>query len=169
MRKSILAAFAFLALLLTACDDGDLQIETLDFDSVSAESCDSPITTSTSIFFKINGDEALILELADDLLVNEVTEDPRTSTFPTSSMLTYRIFNGSVSSSYFCDDIPPISPVVIEEIEASGGTVMVTTTSEDGITFTHTIALEGVTLLNGTNERITDLSINEFGTITTTN
>lgn len=169
MRKRILAACAFLALLVTACDDGNLQIETLDFDSVSAESCDSPITTSTSIFFKINGDEALILELANDLLVNEVTEDPRTSSFPTSSSLTYRIFNGSVSSSYFCDDIPPITPIVIEEIEASGGTVMVTTNSEDGITFTHTIELEGVTLLNGTNERITDLSINEFGTVTTTN
>jgi len=169
MRKRILVTFSFLALLVAACDDGNLQIETLDFDSVSAESCDSPITTSTSIYFKINGDEVLILDLASGLLANQVTEAPRTSSFPTNSSLTYRIFNGSVSSSYFCDDIPPISPVVIEEIQASSGTVMVSTSSEDGITFTHTIELEGVTLLNGTNERITDLSINEFGTVTTTN
>ena len=158
---------AMCLVLATSCDDGDLQIETLDFDSFSIETCDSPITTATDVLFKINGDEVLILELGAGLLVNEVTTEARTSALPSNSNLIYRIFDGSVTSGYFCDAIPPVSPVVIEEIIASSGTVSVTTTSTDGVTFTHLIQLEGITLLNGQDERITDLSINDFGEITT--
>lgn len=167
MKRSFFCGLAMCLVLATSCDDGDLQIETLDFDSVSIDTCDNPITTSTEVLFKINGDEALILELGAGLLVNEVTTEARTSALPSNSNLIYRIFDGSVTSGYFCDAIPPVSPVVIEEIIASSGTVSVTTTSTDGVTFTHLIQLEGITLLNGQDERITDLSINDFGEITT--
>jgi hypothetical protein len=167
MKRSYYFGLALCLALATSCDDGDLQIETLDFDSVSIESCENTITTSTEVLFKINGDETLILELGAGLLMNEVTTEARTSTFPSNSNLIYRIFDGSVTSAYFCDVIPPVSPVVVEEIVASSGTVSVTTTSTDGVTFTHLIQLEGITLLNGQNERITDLSINDFGEITT--
>ena len=155
-----------IVLLFASCDDGDLQIETLDFDSVSAQTCDNPVATTTNLFFKINGDEVLILELDSSLLINEAGS--RSSSFPSSSSLIYRIFDGNVSSGYFCDAIPPVDPVVIEEIEASGGTVSVTTSTTDDITFTHLIQLDNVTLVNGVNERITDLSVNNFGTVTTT-
>ena len=153
-------------LLFSSCDDGDLQIETLDFDSVNAQTCDSPILTTTNLFFKINGDEVLILELGSGLLLNEA--GTRSSSFPSNSSLTYRIFNGTVSSGYFCDAIPPVSPVVEEEIQASGGTVTITTSTTDDLNFTHLIQLENVTLINGVDERITDLSLNDFGTISTT-
>ena len=159
-------SFIGIALLLASCDDGDLQIETLDFDSVSAQTCESPVTTSTSLFFKINGDEVLILEMDSSLLINETGS--RSSSFPSPSSLTYRIFDANVSSGYFCDAIPPVSPIVIEEIQATGGTVSVTTSTTDDITFTHLIQLDNVTLVNGVNERITDLSVNDFGTVTTT-
>lgn len=151
------------------CDDGDLQIESLDFDSVSIETCESTITTASTVFFKINGAETLILELQSGLLQNEVTQDTIISSLPGQSNLIYRLFSDNVSSNYFCDAIPLTSPTVLEEIEAVNGEVLLSTTQNpaDSTQFEHSIRLSNVTLINEQGERITDISINEFGTITT--
>jgi len=153
-----------------ACNDGDLQIESIDFDSVSIETCESAITTSSTVFFKINGDEALILELQSGLLQNEVSQDTIVSTIPGQSSLIYRLFDGAVSNNYFCDAIPLTTPEVLEEIEATNGEVLISTSQNvsDSTMFEHTILFRNVTLINEQGERITDISINEFGTITTT-
>jgi hypothetical protein len=58
---------------------------------------------------------------------------------------------------------------VTEEIEAEDGLVIIKSIANaDTTAYTHTIALSGITLINGIGERITDLSINEFGEVTTT-
>lgn len=151
-----------------ACSDGDLQIETIDFDSVDPQNCGT-LTTSTTLFFKLNDDQALILKLASGLLKNEASASTITSNIGTSgSQLTYRIFSDNVTSAYFCSDFPPATPTVTEEIEASDGQVLITTVAVDETTFEHTIQLQGITLENDNKERITDLTINEFGVITTT-
>lgn len=157
-----------LLLTLLGCSDGDLQIETLDFDSVSIELCEESATLDTEIFFKRNGSEALILSLQSDLLKNEASTETITSTIPGQSQLTYRVFNENITSDYFCADFPPASPVVVEEIEADAGQVLVTTVAVDETNFQHTIQLLDINLTNENGERITDLSINEFGEITTT-
>ncbi len=163
--------FFFLPLfvIFLACNDGDLQIESIDFDSVSIETCESTVTTSSTVFFKINGEETLILELQSGLLQNEVSQDTIVSTLPGQSNLIYRLFSGSVSSNYFCDAIPLTTPSVLEEIEAVNGEVLISTSLDptDSTQFEHTILLRSVTLINEQGERITDISINEFGTITT--
>jgi hypothetical protein len=163
--------FFFLPLfvIFLACNDGDLQIESIEFDSVSIETCESTITTASTVFFKINGEEALIIELQSGILQNEVSQDTIVSTLPGQSNLVYRLFNAAVSNSYFCDAIPPTTPTVLEEIEAVSGEVLISTIQNpsDSTQFEHTILLSNVTLINEQGERITDISINEFGTITT--
>lgn len=155
--------------LLVSCNDGDLQIETIDFDSAAISTCESTVTTSSTIFFKINSKEALILELQSGVLKNEVSDGIITSLVPSQSILTYRVFSDNVTSNYFCDAIPTTTPSVLEEIEAEDGEVLITTILSEGTTdtFEHTIQLSGITFITSTDQRITDLQINEFGTITT--
>ncbi|WP_394970833.1 hypothetical protein [uncultured Croceitalea sp.] len=151
-----------------SCSDGDLQIEAIDFDDITAQNCET-LSINTRLFFKINGDEALILELDQGLLLNEVSTEVITSSIPGNSQLTYRLFDDTVTSNYFCDDIPPATPTVIEDIEASDGNVLITTTTMDSITFTHTIQLQGIIITNAAGESIIDLTTSEFEIIETSN
>lgn len=165
MKKYILIAFAMFFL---ACDDGDLQIETVDFDSITlVQSCAAISTSTENILFKINSDEALILTLQNGALKNEVTTNDIKITLSNTTKLSYRIFDATVTQAYFCDAPPPLSPLVLEEIEAAAGEVFISTISEDNITFSHTIRLSGITFLNENGSRITDQTINEFGVVTT--
>ncbi|MDC6407013.1 MULTISPECIES: hypothetical protein [Maribacter] len=165
MKKYVvLALFA----LFLSCDDGDLEIETLDFDSItSVQSCGGVSVTSANVLFKINGDEALILELPNGAIKNEATMEDITVNITESGSVTYRIFSGTVSSNYFCDDVPPVEPVVTKEIIAQDGVVFITTAPVDSVTFEHNIRLSGISLVTEDESRITDLRINDFGTVTT--
>ncbi|WP_339839990.1 hypothetical protein [uncultured Maribacter sp.] len=165
MKKYLLIGCS---LLIFGCNDGDLQIETVDFDSIdTVQNCDTVSTTTSNVLFKINGDEALIVTLPSGLLQNTVTTTDLESAVPGSSQVSYRIFSDNVTSAYFCDSPPPLTPTVKEEIEAEGGSIFITTTTEDSVTFTHTIRLSGITFLNENGSRITDLQVSEFGTVTT--
>jgi len=166
MKKLIVLCFVA---LFYSCNDGDLQIETIDFDSVAISTCESTVTTSSTIFFKINNKEALILELQSGVLKNEVSSEVLTSLVPSQSKLTYRVFSDNVTSNYFCDAIPTTTPSVLEEIEAEDGEVLITTILAEGTTdtFEHTIQLSGITFITSTDQRITDLQINDFGVVTT--
>lgn len=162
--------FSFLV-LLTSCNDGDLQIETLDFDSITTiGSCETVAVSTANVLFKINDDEALILELPADFLTNEVVTEEKVSLVTSSgpSQVIYRIFSSTVTSDYFCDDIPLTEPTVIEEIIAEQGEVLVTTTTTDETTYVHTLKLSNISFVTGNNTRITDLSINSFGSVSTT-
>ena len=60
--------------LLLSCDDGNLQIETIDFDSVAIDDCGNVAVGQSNVLFKINDDEALILVLPSSALKNQVSE-----------------------------------------------------------------------------------------------
>lgn len=96
--------------LLLACDDGDLQIETLDFDSATIQVCDNnPVEANeTNLLFKLNDTEALILELPATALKNEVSVEQIdlsvSATGPTK--ITYRTFSDQVAKTYFCSEVP---------------------------------------------------------------
>lgn len=165
MNKSILLG---LLVLLFSCDDGNLQIETIDFDSVSIQTCET-VTLDTKIFFKINNSEALILELESGKLKNEASAGDIESIVGTGSKLTYRIFSDGVTNTYFCAEVPLTEPTVISEIQAENGKVLITTVGveTDTVTFEHTLKLSDISFITDTDSRITDLNINEFGTVTT--
>src|SRR5690606_25939162 len=153
-----------------SCDDGDLQIETLNFDDSDIQFCGSAATTETTIFFKTIDQEALILTLASGTLKNEASEGEIAYPISGNTKITYRIFSDRVSRNYFCDAVPPIIPTVIEEIEAQSGSVLITTIAKvegETTTYEHTIRLNEISLVNKTNDqRITDLRINNFGIVT---
>ena len=159
----------FLLLVLAACSNGDLQIEAIDFESAPVQYCGT-VSTDTQLFFKLNKQEALVLQLAAGLLRNENSDGAIESAIPGASKLTYRIFNGDVASGYFCDAIPPAEPGVLENLEAEAGTVRIVTAQDasDTTKFEHTITLQGVTFVNSKGERLTNLSVENFGSITTT-
>lgn len=166
--KKLLYSIALITFF--SCDDGDLQIETIDFDSITTINyCDTIEIDQENVLFKINDTEALILELPADLLVNEVSTEALESIISSSgpSTLTYRTFSDDVSTDYFCSSIPLSTPTVEEEIVAENGIVYITTTTDDNITYTHTITLDDVTFETSSNERITDLTISSYGDITT--
>lgn len=166
MKKVVLLVLLSISL---SCDDGDLTIETIDFDDASIMFCESSTTIDSDLFFKLNSTESLILKLQSGVLKNEVSEDTIVSSVPSQSQITYRTFSGTISKDYFCDDIPPLDPVVLQELEAEGGSVKIFTTQSetDTTVFEHNIRLSAISLVNEKGERLTDLRINNFGTITT--
>lgn len=168
MRKFFLPVL--LLFTLYSCSDGDLQIESIDFNSVSIQFCDIPQATTSNVLFKINEDEALILDLQSGVLDNGVVGETvnTESSVPGQSRLTYRIFSDGISSTYFCDNIPPATPTVVEEIEAEDGVILIETVANDDVTeFVHTINLSDISFVNSKGERITNLTIDEFGEVTT--
>lgn len=169
MKKTI--ALIFVLTFFSSCGDGDLQVETIDFDSFSIQFCDDLVVDSDNVLFKINGDEALILDLQSGALNNGVVGDTVTteSTVSSQSSVIYRIFSEDVGSDYFCDDIPTATPTVVQEIEAEDGTVFIETIIDaDTTNYVHTITLSGISFVTSEGERITNLTIDEFGEVTTT-
>ena len=160
----------FILCFFYSCDDGDLVIETIDFNDTSISFCESTTTINSTLFFKIQTTEALVLELQSGLLKNEASTDTIVSAIPGQSQLIYRTFTENVSSNYFCDVVPPVIPTVTDEFDAEKGEVLITTvqSENDSTVFEHKIELSGVSFVNITGQRITDLRINDFGTITTT-
>ena len=165
----------FLGMLfgLFACDDGDLQIEEIDFDTASIQTCDDlEDPTENTFFFKIDGDEALLLSLESGLIENQTSEaGSLTSTLPDASSLTYRFFNGDVTSAYFCDALPPVEPMVLEENTATAGDLVVVT-RVDTLTaltkdYTHRIFITNYSITNSLGEELTDLSELFYGNFIT--
>jgi len=157
-------------MLFISCDDGDLQIETLDFDSVTIQNCDAITVDIANVLFKLNATEALILELPAGSIKNEVSEGVMEYSVGSSgpTKVSYRTFSDTVSNNYFCSNIPLTTPNVVEEIIAQGGSLFITTVlNADGVTYEHTIELSSISLVTSNDTRITDLSINNFGTVTT--
>ncbi len=154
---------------LAACSDGALEIDTIDFNQESIQFCGSA-STSTTLLFKLKGPETLILELQSGLLRNEASADTLSSAVPGQSQLIYRLLSDQATTGYFCDPIPPLTPTVVEEILAAEGTVQVFTTRNpsDTTQFEHAIRLKGISFVNEAGERLTNLSVDEFGTLVTT-
>lgn len=163
--------FPFLLVLaLVSCSDGDLQIETIDFNDEIIQFCDAPQADSGNLLFKINNSEALILTLQSGVLNNgSIGETVITeSSISSQSQLIYRNFSDGVSSSYFCSDVPPATPTVSQEVVAEDGLVtIVTTANADQTEFEHNITLSGVSFITENGERITNLTIDEFGMVST--
>jgi len=119
MKKTSLIAFL---LLFLSCDDGDFNIPSFDFENITINNCGDLVLHKISSSKK----EALILKL--DLSNSEentyfktpLTDQNYVILENGSHQMTYRIFNGMVSSSYFCQDIPPSSPTVLEEWFGNG-------------------------------------------------
>ncbi|MCH7785122.1 MAG: hypothetical protein IIB06_06850 [Bacteroidetes bacterium] len=126
-----LICFLILSGFFLACDDGDIIVTTFNFDEANLNNCGGP---GNYIFFKINNNtsESISLSLGtSDILFIE--SGSRVFVLNgTSNIVNYRIYNGDITNSYFCNSIPPISPDVITEfIGSSGEATLVTDVTLD--------------------------------------
>jgi hypothetical protein len=174
--KKIFGLLVFL-IIFNSCDDGDLKVESFDFSLVSSATCGEG--TDDFFIYKINGNEVLIIELDETTnFVNIETADgvPRTVIIPSAGRVIYRLYNGPVLASTLCSIIPAATPNVIEEWNAVGGTIEITTnvvnptveaTGSNIITgYNHTITFKNIVFDKGNGEEQRNESI-VFGTYKT--
>ncbi len=115
-----------LLFFISACDDGDLIVETIDFESITATKCDTK-----DIIYKLKDTEILLLQIPDEtFLENETLEDePIEIEITATTNVIYRLYNGQVSSDNICLLVPDATPNVIEEWVTTSGTIQITTTA----------------------------------------
>jgi hypothetical protein len=115
------------AFVLNACDDGDLQVENIDFEEITANRC-----SSKDVIYKIKDSEMLLMEIPiETSFLNEQTPENSPITLPISSTVKvkYRQYNGTVSADNICPTIPDANPSLQEEWNAVAGTIQITTTT----------------------------------------
>lgn len=160
--KRIFALLLF-SLFINSCDDGDLTVETLNFDSVAVQRC-----SNGNVLYKLGTNEALIMEIPSaTALVNDPTPagTPLSFTIDGSHRVIYRSYNGAVTNESICGTIPPASPAVTEEWTASSGTIEIVTTAiltdnpalpggQQLTGYKHTITLRNVTFVKPDGEQL---------------
>lgn len=121
----VVAALIFL-LIFNSCDDGDLKLESFNFDAATIQKC-----PTKTFLYKINSNEMLVLNIPENSFENTVTavNEPRIIQIGGANSITYRKYNANATTNVLCNDLPPASPVVLEEWQATGGQVQVITTS----------------------------------------
>jgi len=150
MKKII--GLVLLTFSLHSCDDGDITLQSFNFDSQSIQKC-----SSTNLLFKINDSEALLLDIPESNLPTDATPDdtPVELSVNTTHQIIYRKYSETVTSSSFCGDIPPATPVVTKEWNASGGKIIIITNyvyDTDNTTvigLTHNITFQNVSFTSG--------------------
>lgn len=131
MRK-VLVIF-FTAALLLSCDDGDIVVTDFNFQDPQLNWCGN---TQSQVLYKINNtgvNEAIAFrfDLNTPTLQFFLPEEGqlRIPLNGTTNQVIYRVFDTEVRGSYFCNEIPPISPQVVREFRSTtGGEVIITST-----------------------------------------
>lgn len=115
-----------LVMLLNGCDDGNLVLETINFEDATTQSC-----STNNILYKLKEKEALLLEIPTSSFINEPTEigTPTEITIGGSNRVFYRFYNGTVAANNICETIPPATPSVTDQWTATGGTIQIITTA----------------------------------------
>ncbi|MFD2909432.1 hypothetical protein ACFSX9_11900 [Flavobacterium ardleyense] len=152
MKKIIILLAA--VFMLQACDDGDITLESFNFDSVTAKKC-----PTNNLVYKINGNELLLISIPETFFANEVTIDgsPRIVNVNADNRIVYRLYSDNVSEQTICSILPPASPTVQKEWNATGGTIEIITNAifaADEITitgYTHNIKFLNVNFSNPEN------------------
>lgn len=153
--KKVFGLLVFV-LLLSGCDDGDIVLQSFNFDAATIQKC-----TDKDLLFKINDEELLLIDIAPENFPNEITPvgSPRIVTISSSNRVLYRKYNGTVGSTTICSDVPPAAPAVTGEwTAATGGTIQITSTA-----ITTTDPVTGVETTTGYNHQIKFLNIQFVG------
>lgn len=142
----------FLTISMISCDNGDFEIPSFTFTD-SINSC------GTYVLHRANTDktEALILVLDSSVIQNTETINPRILNI-TPENTQYRIFDGAIGSDFFCQSVPPQSPITKKMWNGVAGTdsyISVETskkfsdTTNELIGYNHVIYIHNMTLKNG--------------------
>ncbi|WP_396597012.1 hypothetical protein [Dokdonia sp. R86516] len=122
MKKlTLLLALIF---LIPSCDDGDVIVTELDFDDVELQRCENVNDVTNYVFYKTKSstNEALALQFETGEPIFTEVNTSYSILLSGTDQYSYRVFNGD-PSDYFCNAIPPTSPVVQEEFISTDGLV----------------------------------------------
>lgn len=141
--KLVSVLFLVTCCFLNSCNDGDLIVESFNFDNAIVQKC-----TNSTILYKINANEGLIFNTPQSTFPNVV--QTKFYDIGSSTTLQYKRFNSTVTSYDICG-----TPTVLEteNWSVSGGKVKVVTTqvlASDNITvlaYNHAISFENVTFV----------------------
>ena len=123
--KRILSVLILL-LFITACDDGKLTVDIIDFSEGPIQKC-----TAKDVFYKVKGAEMMFIEIPNttftenQTLPNTPIEEPLSS----SVKVTYRRYASETSDLNICPSIPSATPNLVEQWNATSGTIQITATA----------------------------------------
>jgi hypothetical protein len=138
----VYSALFLLIFLFASCNDGDIIITTFDFDEENFSGiCHNE---RQKVLYHINNDnvhETLTIQIRDNTLSrenrlisglpelrlplesNEVA--PIRITLGGENEVIYRTYDGPIPNDYFCRDVPPSSPRVLQEYRSVGGEIII--------------------------------------------
>lgn len=125
----------FLLVAFTSCDDGDIIVNNFNFEDSTLRSC-AKVGKSKVLYITNNEDNFETISLQANnpsfsdlagILIDDTTPEV-TFDLSSTNRLIYRTYNSEVPTNYFCTDIPPSNPKVIQEFVSVGGKVIITTT-----------------------------------------
>ncbi|WP_373056053.1 hypothetical protein [Zunongwangia sp. H14] len=133
--KKIFGLILLVALFLS-CDSGEIIVTSFDMEDSQLKLCG----LATKVLYTTNSEDvyesmSLVLKntaisTAESTLRTEIGDVALS--LNTTNRLIYRIYNDAVPTSYFCSDIPPSNPEVLEEyISSSRGTININTYYRD--------------------------------------
>lgn len=123
------ASLLLLALFLNGCDDGNLTVDTIDFSDskITSQSCN---LLTNSLIYRLKTQESLLIQMPDNTLLNDATLPGAPLTYDinnTTLRVVYRAYDGAVATPNICGTIPPTTPNVTEEWQATAGKMVVNT------------------------------------------
>lgn len=144
MKKVV--GLLFFLFVLNSCDDGNLVQEDITFENTATQSC-----STNNIIYKLKDKEALILEIPESSFINEPTLEgsPRIINISSTNRVVYRFYNGAVSANNICETIPPATPIVTDQWNATDGTIQIITSAVK-----RTDAVTGRTKITGYNHNV---------------
>lgn len=161
MKKIVVLLLA--TAVLTACNDGDLVFENLNFNENDIQKCQDK-----ELYFKTNNNELLLVDFSSNAngvngsVLDTLAPLGVTQSLPTSNItkIYYRTYEATIAAATICSILAPANPKVTAEYTSlPGGRVFYTRTMIPAVTdnnvnvnYTYTINFENITLTNGTAE-----------------
>ena len=121
MKRFFLGILA-VVFTFSACDDGDLVVETIDFDEVQTSTC-----PDNDLLFKLKESESLILNIPADKFVQDETVDPIKINIDPTNQVVYNFYDGKVGSEKICNLLDPGKPNINTQWNAASGVIEITT------------------------------------------
>jgi len=122
-------------LMLNSCNDGNLTVNTINFNAVQTAKC-----SNNQILYKLNGSEVLLLEMPESQNAFPNISGVAEFNINTSNRARYRLYNGTIGVDNICETFQPATPTLSQEWIARAGKIEITTSAVYGTTDATTAA-----------------------------
>jgi hypothetical protein len=162
-----------LLFFITACDDGNLTVDAIDFTEVTAQKC-----SDKDVIYKVKDAEMLFIEIpASTFTENEtLVGAPIEVAVNSTNKVTYRKYASTVTANNICGTAPNVTPNLVEQWNATSGIIQITSTAikstntTDNSTritgYTYNIVFKNITFQKPTGPQVYETFI--FGNYATT-